>query len=216
MEGVVFIVASVHALSKLDIVRLVDGAQSGSEIKQAKEALYTLQKTFNESVDILPSYDQKSYSGQLAQIGRALSEKEAAVAPKPKFSFKDKVRARQAASESAGKASNAAAAPHKTLDQHLDNQTSASSELAAMDIKDMLHIINGHQGGLTVDRVTNSVLVAASADADSPSSCHIHNVEQSIVNVGRVNGSLFLNNVNHAIIVAESQQVRYCFKVEKD
>ncbi|TIA84535.1 hypothetical protein E3P92_03450 [Wallemia ichthyophaga] len=195
---------------KADILRLVDAAQSGCEIRQARVELYSLQKTFNDAVDLLPSFDQKSYSTQLVQIASILNEKEAAVAPKPKFSFKDKARARQAASvttASAGSAGNASIGPAKTtLDQHLHPHNHESA-LAATDIHHTLHIINAHQGGLTVDRVSDSVLVAP-ADTHSPSSCHIHNVERSIINLIRVDGSLFLNNINHAIIIAECHQFR--------
>ncbi|TIA88283.1 hypothetical protein E3P99_02673 [Wallemia hederae] len=193
---------------KAEIVQLVESAKSSEDIRRAKEALQSLQRSFNESVDTLPSFDQKSYSGQLAQMGKAVSEKEAQVAPKPKFSFKDKARARQAAAGSSAGASGSAAgtgdstAPAKALSQHVPAESSVT------DVHNTLHTVQRHAGGLIIDRVSNSVIAAESADAHSPSSCHVHNVDRSIINLGRINGSLFMYNISNSIIIAECHQFR--------
>ena len=191
----------------LEIVQLVESAKSGEDIRRAKEALQSLQRSFNESVDTLPSFDQKSYSGQLAQMSKAVSEKEAQVAPKPKFSFKDKARARQAAAGSSAGASGSAAstsdstAPAKALSQHVPAESSVA------DVHNTLHTVQRRAGGLIIDRVLNSVIAAESADAHAPSSCHVHNVDRSIINLGLINGSLFLYNISNSIIIAECHQV---------
>lgn len=158
-----------------------------------------MQTKFNESADILPAYDQKSYTVQLAELTRILAEKQATITPAPRFSFRNKTHAKKT-----NTAQNSPSVKQNTpLEKHLDNTPSVIADISN-EVCD-----KGALGSLVVRDIESVVVRIAKA-----SGCHAHNIRKCIINFGNIDGSLFLQNITNAIIVADCHQVGIFIRID--
>ncbi|TIC27065.1 hypothetical protein E3Q11_02754 [Wallemia mellicola] len=180
-------------LDKKELLRLVENATNINDIQSTRAKLGVMQTKFNESADILPAYDQKSYTVQLAELTRILAEKQATVTPAPRFSFRKKSHAKKM-----NVAQNSPTVQQTPpLEKHLDNTSVVIADISN-EVCD-----KGVLGSLVVRNIESIV-----ARIVRTSGCHAHNIRKCIINFGNIDGSLFLQNITNAIIVANCHQFR--------
>jgi hypothetical protein len=179
--------------------------------------IQALNKRLTEATGRLPSYDQRQNELQLKTLEKSLEELRSSTTGKTKFAFKRKVKI--PASTSAETATppapaNAPAIPtstissaSRTISDHSNCYLSRSCLSSPSSSTDHIEV--------SIIRISNSILNLAttneltpSANTVSLSALHIHDIENSILVLGTVDGSIMLHNLTNCVVVAECHQFR--------
>jgi len=159
---------------------------------------------------------------QLKTLEESLEELRSSTTGKTKFAFKRKVKI--PASTSAETATppapaNTPAIPtstissaSRTISDHSNCYLSRSCLSSPSSSTDHIEV--------SIIRISNSILNLAttneltpSANTVSLSALHIHDIENSILVLGTVDGSIMLHNLTNCVVVAECHQVGYIVRV---
>jgi hypothetical protein len=192
-------------------------AADADSIHSIAGEIQALNKRLTEATGRLPSYDQRQNELQLKTLEESLEELRSSTTGKTKFAFKRKVKI--PASTSAETATppapaNAPAIPtstissaSRTISDHSNCYLSRSCLSSPSSSTDHIEV--------SIIRISNSILNLAttneltpSANTVSLSALHIHDIENSILVLGTVDGSIMLHNLTNCVVVAECHQFR--------
>ncbi|KAG1812142.1 tubulin binding cofactor C-domain-containing protein [Suillus subaureus] len=193
-------------------------ADAGSVHTIAGE-IQALNKRLTEATGRLPSYDQRQNELQLKALEKSLEELRSSTTGKTKFAFKRKVKI--SASASAETATpptpvNAPAIPTSTI------STSASRTISDQSSCYLSRsCLSGPTSStdhieVSIIRISSSILnlltttneSTLSANTVSLSALHIRDIQNSILILGTVDGSIMLHNLTNCVVVAGCHQFR--------
>lgn len=189
-------------------------ADAGSVHSIAGE-IQALNKRLTEATGRLPSYDQRQNELQLKALEKSLEELRSSTTGKTKFAFKRKVKISPSAS--AGTATppapvNAPAIPtstisstSRTISDHSNCYLSRSC-LSGPSSSTEVSIIRISSSILNLLTTTNELTL--SANTVSLSALHIRDIQNSILILGTVDGSIMLHNLTNCVVVARCHQFR--------
>ncbi|KAG2058006.1 hypothetical protein BDR06DRAFT_876976 [Suillus hirtellus] len=180
--------------------------------------IQALNKRLTEATGRLPSYDQRQNELQLKALEKSLEELRSSTAGKTKFAFKRKVKIPAPASAETATPpaqTNALAMPtapissaSRTISNHSNSYLSRSCLSGPSSSTDHIEV--------SIIRVSNSVLNLLtttnesnlSASTVSLSALHIRDIQNSILILGSVDGSIMLHNLTNCVVVAGCHQFR--------
>ncbi|KAG2064568.1 hypothetical protein BDR04DRAFT_1235017 [Suillus decipiens] len=180
--------------------------------------IQALNKRLTEATGRLPSYDQRQNELQLKALERSLEELRSSTVGKKKFAFKRKVKI--PVSASAGTATpparaNAPAIPtssissaSRTISNHsncyLFRSCLSGPSLSTDHVE--VSIISISSSILNLLTTTNESTL--STNTVSLSALHIRDIQNSILILGTVDGSIMLHNLTNCVVVADCHQFR--------
>ncbi|KAG1859996.1 tubulin binding cofactor C-domain-containing protein [Suillus tomentosus] len=180
--------------------------------------IQALNKRLTEATGRLPSYDQRQNELQLKALEKSLEELRSSTAGKTKFAFKRKVKIPLPASAETAMPpaqTNALAMPtapissaSRTISNHCNSYLSRSCLSGPSSSTNHIEV--------SIIRVSNSVLnlltttneSTLSANTVSLSALHIRDIQNSILILGSVDGSIMLHNLTNCVVVAGCHQFR--------
>ncbi|KAG1811252.1 tubulin binding cofactor C-domain-containing protein [Suillus subaureus] len=179
----------------------------GVSVHSVAREIQALNKRLSEATGRLPSYDQRQNELQLKALEKALEELRSSTTVKTKFAFKRKVKI--SASASAETATppapvNAPAIPTSIISsasRMISNHSNCylSSSCLSGPTSSTDHI------GVSIIRISSSILnlltttneLTLSANTVSISALHIRDIQNSILILGTVDGSIMLHNLTN-------------------
>ncbi|KAG1752139.1 tubulin binding cofactor C-domain-containing protein [Suillus lakei] len=173
--------------------------------------IQALNKRLTEATGRLPSYDQRQNELQLKALEKSLEELRSSAAGKTKFAFKRKAKIpASASSETATLPAPAIVAPaiptttissaSRTISNHSNCYLSRSCLSGTSSSTDHIEVI------LNLLMSTNESTL--SANTISLSALHIRDIQNSILILGTVDGSIMLHNLTNCVVVAGCHQFR--------
>lgn len=181
------------------------------------EEIQALNKRLTEATGRLPSYDQRQNELQLKKLEKSLEELRSSTTGKTKFAFKRKVKV-PASPESATPPARANApviptstisSASRTISDHSDCYLSRSclSGPSSSINHTEVSIIRLSSSILNLLTATNES-TPVSANPISLSALHIRDIQNSILILGTVDGSIMLHNLTSCVVVAGCHQFR--------
>lgn len=191
---------------------------NADSVHSIAEEIQALNKRLTEATGRLPSYDQRQNELQLKALEKSLEELRSSTAGKTKFAFKRKVKIPAPASAETATPpaqTNALAMPttptssaSRTISNHSNSYLSRSCLSGPSSSTNHIEV--------SIIRISNSVLnlltttneSTLSANTVSLSALHIRDIQNSILILGSVDGSIMLHNLTNCVVVAGCHQFR--------
>ncbi|KAG1890082.1 tubulin binding cofactor C-domain-containing protein [Suillus subluteus] len=192
-------------------------ADAGSVHSIAGE-IQALNKRLTEATGRLPSYDQRQNELQLKALEKSLEELRSSTTGKTKFAFKRKVKiSASALAETATPpapvnapaiSTSTISSPSRTISNHSNCYLSRSCPSCPSSSTDHIEV--------SIIRISSSILnllmttneSTLSANTVSLSALHIRDIQNSILILGTVDGSIMLHNLTNCVVVAGCHQFR--------
>lgn len=179
--------------------------------------IQALNKRLTEATGRLPSYDQRQNELQLKALEKSLEELRSSTAGRTKFAFKRKVKIPASAETATPPPQvNAPAIPtstissaSRTISNHSNHYLSRSCLSGPSSSTNHIEasILSISSSILNLLTATNESTLL-SANPVSLSALHIRDIQNSILILGTVNGSIMLHNLTNCVVVAGCHQFR--------
>ncbi|KAG2159397.1 tubulin binding cofactor C-domain-containing protein [Suillus bovinus] len=180
--------------------------------------IQALNKRLTEATGRLPSYDQRQNELQLKALEKSLEELRSSTAGKTKFAFKRKVKIPASASAETATPparANAPAIPTTTISsasRTISDQSNCYLSRSCLPCSSS----STHHIEMSIIRISNSVLnlltttneSTLSANTAFLSALHIRDIQNTILILGTVDGSIMLHNLINCVVVVECHQFR--------
>ncbi|KAG2136047.1 tubulin binding cofactor C-domain-containing protein [Suillus clintonianus] len=182
--------------------------------------IQALNKRLTEATGRLPSYDQRQNELQLKALEKSLEELRSSTAGKTKFAFKRKAKIPASASASSETATPPASAiapaipaaiissTSRTISDHSNCYLSRSCLCGTSSSTDHVEVSIIRISSSILNLLTTKNESTLSANTISLSALHIRDIQNSILILGTVDGSIMLHNLTNCVVVAGCHQFR--------
>lgn len=190
----------------------------GDSVHSIAGEIQALNKRLTEATGRLPSYDQRQNELQLKALEKSLEELRSSTAGKTKFAFKRKVKT--PASASAGTATRPARAnvpaiptssissASRTISNHSNCYLSRLCLSGPSSSTDHVEVSIIRISSSILNLLTTTNESTLSTNTVSLSALHIRDIQNSILILGTVDGSIMLHNLTNCVVVAGCHQFR--------
>ena len=184
-----------------DLKNEINDHLNGLNIKLTELKLNELKLKLNENFDSLPNFDKKFYTSVLNDLIKQFNYIKDSISPRRKFKFNRKV-------DLFLKFYHSDEYDRRLDFNHNDNDDDNHNSLSNIH-NDTLHLnsqFNTLDENIIIKDIDNSTITFDVSF--NVYSCHVRDVNNSIILLPPLKGSVFLTNVFNSIIVVECHQVR--------